>query len=232
MALMVVAVVRVTGSCRMGRNMPRKISRLGATTSNCFYCRSHSPRTSDKTGKRIAPSTGRRRTSDDRNSGKASALGNVRSQGKKAAGFGGLAGEDGSARGALQDVAAMSRRPDTITDIATAYRIRDRGGDDPAYWSRHDEEEMQVTRGIHHAAQHLRQMLMIDCAQRKIAKGGGAIARLDRQRPRRRGKVHYVRRNWHKGVHRQQEDHNYRARIRDRARVTAICHGRVSAQVC
>jgi hypothetical protein len=235
MVLMAVVGARATASCRTGKNTPKKTSRQGATTSSFFSYRNPSRPTFDKTGRHIAPNTGRRRTSAAPNFGKASALGSVRLREKKAAGSGGLGGGDGNARADSQGDRATSRRAAThtatVTVTAPAYHIQDQGDGGQAY-SRLSADATEAILEAHHAAPHPPPTSTTASAQRKAANAAGATAQPALPPPQLpRARVPCAPPKSPKGPHKLPDDHNSRA-DRDRAQAKATCHGRARELVC
>jgi hypothetical protein len=151
-ALMEAVGARDIALCKMEKNTRKKTLRQEATTSNFSSYPSPLHPTSDKTGKRTAPNTGKRKTNAALSFAKVSALGSVAWHEPKVAGYGGLAGGDGSVHEASQGVRAMWKRAETITDTVIACRIADHGRGGRAYLSKHNEEEWGAIQGVPRAA--------------------------------------------------------------------------------
>ena len=133
--------------------MPRRTLRLGGITSSCSSCPSLLHRISDKNGKSTGTNTGPPRTSEERNYGSVFARGSARLQEKKAGGYGGLAGGDGSALVVSAGEAPTWRRADITTATATASLTADRANEDLAPYKRAEEEKAHI-HGVARAAQH------------------------------------------------------------------------------
>lgn len=221
-----------TALCKMARSMPRKTSRRAATTSSSCSYPSPSHLISDRTGRRSVPSTGIRRTSAVPSFGEAFVPGSAILRRRRGVGYGGLAGEAGSAHVDSRAGPATLRRADTTMDTVTVIvcRIQAQERDDRAYYRR-NEEGTEVTHEAPHAVQHLLQTSMTACVRWRGASEDGATAPPGRRAPPRRARTRCAPRKLRKEVHKLLADHQYQ-RGQDQARARAIFRGKVRGLVC
>lgn len=226
------AVVPDIASFKTARSMPRKTLRLVVTTSSSCSYRNPLRPTSDKTGRRSAPSTGTRRTNAAPSFEEVSVLGSATLQRKREDGFGGRGGGAGSARGASQGARAMLRRADTVTDTVTAIacRILARGRGGRVYYRR-NEGETEATREAPLVPLHQRPTSMTASDPWRAGSDDGATAPPARPAPLHHGRTHCARRRLLKEVLRRRGGHSCRL-ARDRARARAIYRGKARGLAC